>query len=73
VGRAARRLSHDNATAIGLLDRGLTRTGMKANLNMIDDHRLTLRTPEVAYDPPVCRHAFRSTVSNLSPDGMPRH
>ena len=37
---AIKRLSHDNAAAIGLHDRGLIRVGMKADLNVIDYDRL---------------------------------
>jgi N-acyl-D-aspartate/D-glutamate deacylase len=49
---AVKRLSHDNAAAIGLHDRGLIRTGMKADLNVIDYNRLALRSPEIVYDLP---------------------
>jgi N-acyl-D-aspartate/D-glutamate deacylase len=49
---AVKRLSSDNAAAIGLHDRGLLRAGMKADLNVIDYDRLMLRPPEIAYDLP---------------------
>ena len=52
VAWAIRRLSHDNAAAIGLDDRGLLRVGMKADLNVIDYDRLMLRSPEIVYDLP---------------------
>jgi N-acyl-D-aspartate/D-glutamate deacylase len=40
------------AEAVGLMDRGLIRAGMKADLNVIDYDRLALRRPGVAYDLP---------------------
>ena len=52
VAWAVKRLSHDNAAAIGLNDRGLVRVGMKADLNVIDYDRLVLRAPEIVYDLP---------------------
>jgi N-acyl-D-aspartate/D-glutamate deacylase len=52
VAWAVKRLSHDNAAAVGLHDRGMVRVGMKADLNVIDYDRLALRTPEVVYDLP---------------------
>jgi N-acyl-D-aspartate/D-glutamate deacylase len=52
VAWAVKRLSSDNAAAIGLHDRGLLRTGMKADLNVIDYDRLVLRPPEITYDLP---------------------
>ena len=52
VAWAVKRLTHDNAAAIGLNDRGLVRVGMKADLNVIDYDRLVLRAPEIVYDLP---------------------
>jgi N-acyl-D-aspartate/D-glutamate deacylase len=49
---AVKRLTRDNAEAIGLRDRGLVQTGYKADLNVIDYDRLRLRAPEVVYDLP---------------------
>ena len=49
---AIKRLSRDNAAAIGLNDRGLLRPGCKADINVIDYDRLRLRAPQVAYDLP---------------------
>jgi N-acyl-D-aspartate/D-glutamate deacylase len=46
------RLTRDNAAAIGLLDRGLLRPGMKADINIVDYDRLELRSPEIVYDLP---------------------
>jgi N-acyl-D-aspartate/D-glutamate deacylase len=47
-----KRLTSDNAAAIGLSDRGVLRPGMKADLNVIDYDRLRLGVPEVVYDLP---------------------
>ncbi|MDA0662932.1 MAG: amidohydrolase family protein [Proteobacteria bacterium] len=49
---AIRRLTHDNAAAIGLNDRGLLRPGYKADVNVIDYDRLRLHAPQVVYDLP---------------------
>ncbi len=49
---AVRRLSHDNARAIGLNDRGLLAVGKKADINVIDYDRLSIGAPEVLYDLP---------------------
>ncbi len=40
---AIKRLAADNAAAIGLNDRGLLRVGMKADINIVDYDRLSLR------------------------------
>jgi N-acyl-D-aspartate/D-glutamate deacylase len=47
-----RKLSRDNAEAVGLLDRGTIAPGYRADLNVIDLDRLALHAPEVAYDLP---------------------
>jgi N-acyl-D-aspartate/D-glutamate deacylase len=44
--------SHDTARAVGLGDRGLIRPGYRADLNVIDHGRLTLRAPSVVHDLP---------------------
>ena len=49
---AVRRLSADNAHAIGLRDRGVLAVGRKADINVIDYDRLQLGAPEVVYDLP---------------------
>jgi N-acyl-D-aspartate/D-glutamate deacylase len=49
---AIKRLTSDNARAIGLNDRGLIRHGAKADINIIDFDRLKLHAPEVVYDLP---------------------
>ena len=47
-----RRLTSDTAEAAGLFDRGVIRTGKKADLNVIDYDRLSFSKPYVAYDLP---------------------
>ena len=49
---AIKRLTSDNAAAIGLDDRGTLRIGARADINVIDYDRLRLRPPAVAYDLP---------------------
>jgi N-acyl-D-aspartate/D-glutamate deacylase len=44
--------AHDTAAAVGLCDRGLLRPGYKADLNVIDYDRLTLRPPRMSHDLP---------------------
>lgn len=47
-----RRLTRDNARAVGLHDRGVLAPGYRADVNVIDYDRLRLRVPEVVYDLP---------------------
>ena len=47
-----KRLTSDNAAAVGLGDRGVIRRGAKADINVIDYDKLTIRAPRVAYDLP---------------------
>ena len=49
---AVKRLTRDNAEAIGLMDRGLLQVGMKADVNVIDYDKLAISPPEVLYDLP---------------------
>ena len=49
---AVKRLSGDNARALGLADRGRLAPGMKADVNVIDFDRLALKRPEMRYDLP---------------------
>jgi len=49
---AIKRLTRDNALAVGLADRGLLAPGLKADLNVIDYDHLTLHAPRVVYDLP---------------------
>ncbi|MBM3622331.1 MAG: amidohydrolase family protein [Alphaproteobacteria bacterium] len=46
------RQARETAAAVGLNDRGVIAAGYKADINVIDFDRLTLRAPEVAYDLP---------------------
>ncbi len=52
VAWAVKRLSADNAEAIGLGDRGRLRVGMKADINILDYDNMRLRSPQVVYDLP---------------------
>ena len=47
-----RRLTQDNARAIGLHDRGTLAPGLRADLNLIDYDRLRIHAPRVVYDLP---------------------
>jgi N-acyl-D-aspartate/D-glutamate deacylase len=49
---AVKRLTRDNALALGLADRGLVAPGHRADLNVIDYGRLQVRVPEMRYDLP---------------------
>jgi N-acyl-D-aspartate/D-glutamate deacylase len=52
VSWAVKRLTRDNARALGLQDRGVIAPGYKADVNVIDYDRLGLHAPEVVYDLP---------------------
>ena len=47
-----KRLTADNAIEMGLSDRGLLKSGLKADINVIDYDNMRLRRPEVVYDLP---------------------
>lgn len=47
-----RRLTADNARALGLHDRGVIAPGLKADINVVDYDRLRLHAPKVVYDLP---------------------
>ncbi|MGH9025973.1 MAG: N-acyl-D-amino-acid deacylase family protein [Acidimicrobiia bacterium] len=47
-----RKMTHDTASLYALNDRGTLAPGQKADLNVIDLERLTLRRPEMRYDLP---------------------
>jgi N-acyl-D-aspartate/D-glutamate deacylase len=47
-----KRLTADNAAAIGLGDRGLLKVGLKADINVIDYDNMRLCSPEILYDLP---------------------
>jgi len=49
---AVKRITRDSARAIGLHDRGVVAEGYKADLNVIDYDRLSVRAPRVVYDLP---------------------
>ncbi|QUD87623.1 N-acyl-D-amino-acid deacylase family protein [Phenylobacterium montanum] len=50
--QAVRMQTADTAAIVGLMDRGRIAPGLRADLNVIDYGRLSLRSPEVAYDLP---------------------
>lgn len=52
VEQAVKRISRDNARAMGLADRGVIAPGYKADINVIDFARLQLRAPRMHYDLP---------------------
>ena len=47
-----RKQTHDTAELFGLGDRGTLEVGKRADINVIDHDRLTLRAPRMAYDLP---------------------
>ena len=49
---AIKKLSYEPAAAVELNDRGLLKTGLKADINVIDFDRLLLRAPHATYDLP---------------------
>jgi N-acyl-D-aspartate/D-glutamate deacylase len=52
LGFVIRRLTRDNAAAVGLKDRGAIAPGMKADINIVDYDRLQVGSPQVVYDLP---------------------
>jgi N-acyl-D-aspartate/D-glutamate deacylase len=58
-----RRQTRDTAAAVGLLDRGLIRRGMKADLNVIDFERLALRRPYIVHDLPARGRRLMQTAA----------
>ena len=52
IEQAVKRISADNAAAMGLADRGVVAAGRKADINVIDFARLRMRAPEMHYDLP---------------------
>jgi N-acyl-D-aspartate/D-glutamate deacylase len=52
VSWAIKRLSADNAAAIGLNDRGVLAAGKKADINILDYDNMRLRAPKIVYDLP---------------------
>jgi len=55
-------LTWDAATAVGLVDRGLLRPGLIADLNIIDLQRVNLKRPEVRYDLPTGARRIAQTA-----------
>ena len=49
---AIKKLTSDNANAIGLGDRGVIKVGKKADINVINFSELNVSSPEVLYDLP---------------------
>ncbi|MCX7373732.1 MAG: amidohydrolase family protein, partial [Alphaproteobacteria bacterium] len=49
---AVKRISGDNAAALGLHDRGVLAAGRRADINIIDIDRLALHRPSMRYDLP---------------------
>jgi N-acyl-D-aspartate/D-glutamate deacylase len=69
-----KRLTRDNARAVGLADRGVIRRGAKADINVIDYASLHIRPPRVVYDLPgggrrLVQHSdgFAATLVNGEP------
>lgn len=52
IEKAVSMLSREPAATVGLLDRGILKTGYKADVNIIDMENLSLATPRVKYDLP---------------------
>ena len=50
--RVVKMMSHDTSRHIGLTDRGTLEIGMRADINVIDLHNLTLRKPRLVDDLP---------------------
>ena len=50
--KAVRMQTLDTATAYGLLDRGVLKSGYKADINIIDYENLNIGAPRVVYDLP---------------------
>ena len=59
---AVKRQTQDTARLYGLLDRGLLKPGMKADVNVIDFDRLQLHPPEMVYDLPANGRRFVQKV-----------
>lgn len=59
---AVKRQTQDTARLYGLLDRGVLKPGMKADVNVIDFDRLQLHPPEMVYDLPANGRRFIQRV-----------
>ncbi len=74
LGWLVKRQTRDNAQFFGLLDRGLIKPGMKADINVIDFDKLTSDRPYMAEDLPgggkrllQKAHGYRMTLVNGTP------
>lgn len=63
---AIRRLTLDNAQAVGLSDRGVLRPGMKADLNVIDFANLRCQRPYMSFDLPAGGHRLLQKASGYT-------
>lgn len=59
---AVKRQTQDTAKLYGLLDRGMLKPGMKADVNVIDFERLQLHAPEMVFDLPANGRRFIQRV-----------
>jgi N-acyl-D-amino-acid deacylase len=59
---AVKRQTQDTARLYGLLDRGMLKPGMKADVNVIDFDRLQLHAPEMVFDLPANGRRFIQRV-----------
>ena len=66
-----KRQTADTARAVGLMDRGIVATGMKADVNVIDFDRLAVAAPEMAFDLPAGgkrllqrAHGYTATIAS---------
>jgi N-acyl-D-aspartate/D-glutamate deacylase len=59
---AVKRQTQDTARLYGLMDRGVLKPGMKADVNVIDFDRLQLHPPEMVYDLPANGRRFIQRV-----------
>jgi N-acyl-D-aspartate/D-glutamate deacylase len=62
---AVARLTRRNALAVGLEDRGLIASGLKADLNIVDYARLGLGAPEVTFDLPAGGRRLSQTATGI--------
>lgn len=61
-----RKQSHDTAQLFGLTDRGVIKTGKKADINVIDLDALTLHAPRMAFDLPAGGHRLVQGASGYT-------
>jgi N-acyl-D-aspartate/D-glutamate deacylase len=59
-------LTQKTARQVGMLDRGVLAPGFKADVNVIDFDRLTLRLPEIVYDLPASGKRLIQKVDGYS-------